>query len=161
MNRSSHHWLSIPTTFLIAFILTLLPMPEWTVWFRPAWVLMALIYWSMMLPDRINIGVAWMAGLALDVLNGTLLGEHALAMTITIYFVVRMHTQLRMNPLIQQGIWVFMLVLLYQFILFCVQGFIGEPPKTWLYWSPAVTSMILWPWVSIILRDSRRRFKLA
>ncbi|MDR3492257.1 MAG: rod shape-determining protein MreD [Gammaproteobacteria bacterium] len=161
MIKATHSWWAIPVTFLVAFILTLLPMPEWTVWFRPAWLLMALIYWSMKLPYRVNVGTAWMIGLALDVLNGTLLGEHALALTITIYFVIRMHTRLRMYPLMQQSLWVCMLVMFYQFILYCIQGFIGSPPKTGLYWAPALTSMLLWPWVFIIMQNHRRRFKVA
>lgn len=149
--------LVIPTTILIAFILTLLPMPDWTVWLRPAWVMMVIIYWVMVAPHRVNVGIAWLVGLFLDVLNGTLLGEHALAMTLVAYFVARMHSRLRMFPLLQQGFSVFILILIYQFVLFCVQGFLGQLPSTWLYWSSSVTSMLLWPWLFSMLRDWRRR----
>lgn len=159
--NESRYGLILPLTFLIAIILTLLPMPAWTIWLRPAWVLMALIYWSILVPDHVNVGTAWFIGILLDVLNGTLLGEHALALTSVVFFVVRMHAQLRMHPILQQAAWVFLFVLLYQFILFCIQGVIGDLPKTWLYWSSSLTSMLLWPWVFIILRDSRRRFKTA
>lgn len=158
---NQNHWLPVSLSLVVAIILTLLPMPDWTVWFRPAWVLMVLIYWIIMYPYRVNVGTAWIVGILMDVLNGTLLGEHALALTLVAYFVARMHSQLRMYPLIQQGLWVFMFVLLYQFILFCVQGFIGELPRTWLYWSSSATSMLLWPWVFTIMRDFGRRFKLA
>lgn len=156
-----NYWLAVSLSLIVAIILTLLPMPDWTVWFRPAWVLMVLIYWIIIYPYRVNVGTAWFVGILMDVLNGTLLGEHALALTMVAYFVARMHSQLRMYPLIQQGLWVFMFVLMYQFILFCVQGFIGELPKTWLYWSSSATSMLLWPWVFTIMRDFGRRFKLA
>lgn len=145
-------------TLIVAFILTLLPMPDWSIWLRPAWILMVLIYWCMTSPDRVNVGLAWFVGILLDVLNGTLLGEHALALTITIYIVTRMHRRLCMFPLIQQGFSVFLLVLSYQFVIFCVQGFIGELPRGWLYWTSAITSMLLWPWVSSILRDCRAHF---
>jgi rod shape-determining protein MreD len=94
-------------------------------------------------------------------MNGTLLGEHALALTIVVYIVARMHSRLRMFPLMQQGLIIFLLELLYQFILYCIQGFIGEAPHGWLYWSPSITSMLLWPWVYSIMRDCRRRFKVA
>jgi rod shape-determining protein MreD len=154
-------WIAVPVTVLFALVLTLLPMPEWTVWLRPAWVMMVLIYWSMTSPQHVNVGTAWTVGIILDVLNGTLLGEHALALVIVTYFVVRMHSQLRVYPILQQAIWVFLFVLLYQFVLFCVQGFLGELPKTWLYWSSSATSMLLWPWVYTIMRDYRRRLKLA
>lgn len=152
----------IPFTFVVALILTMLPMPEWTIWLRPAWVLMVLIYWSMEMPYRVNVGIAWILGVLLDVLNGTMLGEHALALTVVVYLVVRMHSQLRMSPLLQQGLVIFLLVLIYQFVLFCIQGFVGDLPHGWLYWASSVTSMLLWPWVSSIMRDCKRRFfKLA
>ncbi len=154
-----HSWYTVPLTVLVAFILTMLPMPDWTVWLRPAWILMVVIYWVMMMPHRVNVGTAWLIGIFLDVVNGTLLGEHALAMTLVAYLVARMNSRLRMFPLLQQGFIVFLLVLLYQFILFCVQGFLGQLPSTWLYWLPPLTSMLLWPWVFSIIRDCRRRFR--
>lgn len=150
----------IPITIIVAFLLTLLPMPEWALWMRPAWVLMVLIYWSMALPYRVNVGIAWITGIFLDVMNGTLFGEHALALTLVIYLVVRMSSRLRMFPLLQQGLCVLLLTLVYQFTLFCIQGFIGELPKSWAYWLTSVTSMLLWPWISIIMNDSRRRFRV-
>lgn len=155
---NAHNGFIIFLTIIVALVLTLLPMPGWTAWLRPAWVLLVLIYWSMDKPDRVNVGTAWIAGIILDVLNGTLLGEHALALTIVIYTVVRMHSRLQMFPLLQQGLSIFLLVLFYQFILYCVQGFIGELPHGWLYWSSSVTSMLLWPWVYSIMSNSNRRF---
>lgn len=158
--NDTYNWLVIICTFIVAFILTLLPLPEWTVWLRPSWVLMVLIYWVSVRPYRVSVGTAWCIGLCLDVLNGTLLGAHALALTIISYLVVRIHSQFRMFSLVQQGLFVFLFVLFYQFILFCIQGFIGELPKTWLYWLPSITSMVLWPWVFVIMQDCRRRFKV-
>jgi rod shape-determining protein MreD len=156
-----HSWVAIFTTFLFALVLALLPMPDWTVWLRPSWVLMVLIYWAMMTPYRISVGFAWILGIIVDLLNGTVLGEHALAYTIVIYFVSKMHIRLRMYPLLQQGISIFLFVLLYQFIIYCIQGFIGELPGSQLYWLSSVTSMLLWPWMFVLMRDWRRWFKVA
>lgn len=160
MISTQNSFFLILTTLIVAFLLTLLPMPGWAVWLRPAWVLMILIYWAMMDPERINVGIAWIVGIFLDVLEGTLLGEHALALTLVVYIVVRMYSRLRMFPLIQQGMSIFLLVLLYQFILFCIQGFLGALPSSWLYWSSSLTSMLLWPWVYSILRG-RTDVKIA
>lgn len=156
-----HSWFAILTTFLIALVLALLPMPDWTVWLRPAWVLMVLIYWGMMIPYRVSVGVAWMLGIVMDLLTGAVLGEHALAYTVVIYFVSRIYIRLRMYPLIQQGLSIFVFVLLYQFIIYCVQGFVGELPGSHLYWLSSVTSMLLWPWMFVLMRDWRRWFKVA
>lgn len=156
-----HNWFAILTTLFIALVLALLPMPDWTIWLRPAWVLMVLIYWAMMVPMRVSVGLAWFMGLIVDLLNGTLLGEHALAYTIVIYFVTRLYLRLRMSPILQQGISILVFVFMYQFILYCIQGFIGELPPSYLYWLSSVTSMLLWPWLFVLLRDCQRRFKVA
>ena len=161
MNNSTHSWFIIPFSFVVALMLTILPMPDWAIWMRPSWVLLVLICWVMTVPHRVNVGVAWIVGIFLDVLNGTLLGEHALALSIIAYLVARMHSRLLMFPTLQQGLIVLFLVLLYQFIIFCIQGFIGQPPLNWLYWSSAVTSMLLWPWVFGIIRGCRHRFRVV
>ena len=135
-------------------------MPGWTAWMRPVWVLLVLIYWIMEVPYKVSVGLAWFIGIILDVLNGTLLGEHALALTIVCYIVARMHSRLRMFPLLQQSFSVFFLVLLYLGLIYCAQGFMGEVPRDWLYWTASLTSMLLWPWVYSIMRDCRRRFKV-
>ena len=154
-------WFVVFITLVAALILMLLPMPEWILWWRPAWVLLVLIYWAMTMPYRVNVGMAWFTGLVLDLLNGTLLGEHALAFAVVIYFVSRMHIRLMMYPMLQQGISVLFFVLLYQFILYCIQGFIGDLPSSHLYWMSSVTSMLLWPWLYVLLRDCRRWFKIG
>lgn len=148
-------------TLVVALILALLPMPDWTIWLRPAWVLLVLIYWAMTLPYRVSVGIAWMMGIFVDLLNGTLLGEHALAYTIVIYLVTRMHHQLSMYPLLQQGFSILLFVLLYQFILYCIQGFIGQLPPSNLYWLSSMTSVLLWPWLFVVMRDCRRWFRVA
>lgn len=154
-----HNWLVVPATFLVAFILTLLPLPDWTIWLRPAWVLMVLIYWIMATPHRVNVGTAWVMGIFLDVLNGTLLGEHALAMTLAAYIVARMHSRLRMFPLLQQSLCVMLIVFWYQFVIYCVQGFLGQIPSNWLFWASPFTSMLLWPWLFSIIKSCRGRYR--
>lgn len=148
-------------TFFMALMLSLLPMPDWLIWLKPAWVLLILIYWAIMAPGYVGVGTAWILGLMLDLLNGSLLGEHALALTLVVYLVSRMNIFLRMYPLLQQGMSVFIFVLIYQFILYCIQGFIGELPYSHLYWLSSVTSTLLWPWLFVLMRDYCRRFNVV
>lgn len=156
-----HSWLTIFTSLVMALALSLLPMPDWTIWLKPAWVLLILIYWTMTAPQRVGVFMAWTMGMMIDLLNGSLLGEHAFALTIVIYFVSRMHIRLRVYPLMQQGMTIFFFVLFYQFILYCIQGFIGVLPNSHLYWLSSFTSMLLWPWLYVFMRDWRRWFKVA
>lgn len=156
-----HSRFVIILTLVLAIILALLPMPDWTVWLRPAWVLMVLIYWAMIAPTQVSVGTAWIVGVLLDLLTGTVFGEHAVAFTIVIYFVSKMHIRLRMYPSVQQGMSILIFVLSYQFILYCIQGFMGDLPSSQLYWLSSVTSMLLWPWLFVLLRDCRRWLKIA
>ena len=55
---------------------------------------------------------------------------------------------------------VLVLVALDQMLVLWIKGIIGRPPGTWLYWLPSFTSMLLWPWVFLILRDIRRQFQV-
>lgn len=163
MNKSLHSqalntWLTIPMSFMIAFFLTLLPMPDWSTWVRPAWILMVLVYWIIALPNYFGMGVAWMLGLFLDLINGSLLGEHALAMTVAAFFAVKMQMRFRLYPWMQQGVGILLMVFVYQFVLFCIQGFLGQIIVRWLYWLSPVISMLLWPWVYSVLRHCQRRF---
>jgi rod shape-determining protein MreD len=150
-----HNWTPLLLTLVAALILTLVPLPDWTVWLRPAWILLVLIYWTMTTPYKVGIGFAWIVGLIVDLITGTLLGEHALAYVVVIYFVSRIHIRLRMSPLLQQGFSILIFVAMYQFILFCIQGFIGDLPASPLFWLSALTSMLIWPWACVLMRDCR------
>ncbi len=157
--KEVHQWFTVGASLCVALILALLPMPSWLAALRPAWVLLVLIFWSLNLPGRVSITLAWIMGLLLDVLNGTLLGEHCLALTAVIYVTTRLNNQLRMFSLFQQGMAVCLMVWVYLFILFCVQGFLGALPEGWFYWLSALSSMVLWPWVFVILRNRCHRFQ--
>ena len=151
----------IAITFLIALMLEVLPLPVWVVWLRPAWTLLVLIYWAMALPYIAGVLTAFCVGILLDLLTGTLLGEHAFVFIIITYIVIKQHRLIRVYPLFQQTLIVLMLVLLYKILIFAIQGIIGLAPYTYMYWLSAIVSALLWPWVFILLRDWRRRFHLS
>ena len=143
---------------LVAFMLTIMPLPEGMQEFRPDWVTLVLIYWAMALPSRTGVTVAFLAGLMLDVTHGAILGQHALGLTVVIYIVHLQHQRMRVASLIQQAIVIFFLLLLKQLIVLWVSGIVGRAPDTWLYFMPSLVGAILWPWLYIVLRDLRRKF---
>lgn len=162
MNSAKHHGSGIIVfSFIVALMLTAMPLPEWAINWRPAWVAMVLIYWCMALPHRIGIGVGWSLGILMDVLQGTLLGQNAIGLTILAFLTLKSHQRVRMYPLIQQALVICIFVLAYQLLSLWVRGIMGVPPRSWTYWMPAFTSMVLWPWLFIILRDIRRRYHVS
>jgi rod shape-determining protein MreD len=162
MNSTKQHggWI-ITISFLVALMLTAMPLPEWAINWRPAWVAMVLIYWCMAIPHRIGIGIGWILGILIDVLQGTLFGQNAIGLAIVAYFTLKSHQRVRMFPLTQQALFVSLLVVVYLLLSLWVRGIMGVPPKSWTYWMPVFTSMVLWPWLFIILRDMRRRYHVS
>ncbi|MCG7869870.1 MAG: rod shape-determining protein MreD [Candidatus Thiodiazotropha taylori] len=156
-NRSSVIYLSL----LVGFILTIMPLPEWANTFRPQWVALILIYWCMTMPERIGVGVGWSTGFLLDVLTGTLLGQHALGFSVVAYLMLRLHLRVRVIPLRQQVFTIFILLLVERLLALWSTGAANYPTPSLWYWVTPVVSTLLWPWIYIILRDISHRFHVS
>jgi len=148
--------LIIAATLLAALVLTILPWPVWTEQFRPDWVALVLIYWCMALPSRVGVGTGFTTGLILDVLYGSMLGENALAKALIAFLTVHFHLQLRMFPRWQQAAVVLLLVIANNLLVLWIKHLAGASPSTWSYLTPSIVSMLIWPWLFVILRDIRR-----
>ncbi|MCG6939608.1 MAG: rod shape-determining protein MreD [Gammaproteobacteria bacterium] len=148
-------------TVIVAFMLAIMPLPDWAARFRPDWVTLVLIYWALAFPFRVGVTIAWFTGLLLDVSYGTLMGQHAIGMVLVIYIIHIQHQRLRVASLLQQAIVIFFLLLLKQLLTLWVDGMLGRAPDSWLYFMPTLTSTLLWPWTYLILRDLRRKFSVA
>ena len=130
--------LPVIVTIIVALMLMVVPLPDWATAFRPDWVALVLIYWAMMLPRTWSVGSAWVTGLILDVAQGTILGQHALALCLIVFVTVRIHLLMRVFPISQMAVTVFALLALYQFILFWINGVAGFPSPAISYWAPVI-----------------------
>lgn len=146
----------IIASIIVALMLSIAPLPEWAEPFRPDWVVLTLLYWSIAFPHSYSVGSAWIAGLVLDVAQGTLLGQNALALCIVVYVSVKFHLQLRQFPLLQLLATVFALLALYRFILFWINGVAGITAPAVVYWGPVLSGAIIWPALSILLLGVRQ-----
>lgn len=146
-------------SIVVALMLAIAPMPEWAESFRPDWVTMTLIYWAMNLPRSYGVGWAWIVGLVLDVAQGTLLGQHALALALVIYVTVTFHLQMRQFPMLQLSITVSALLALYQFILFWINGVAGINSPAVTYWGPIISGSLIWPLITLLFGSARYRVR--
>lgn len=151
----------IATTFVIALILSLVPIPVWAEHFRPDWVGLVLVYWCMATPHRVGIGTGWLVGLFQDVLYGALLGQYALSKTIIAFVAAKIHLRIRVYPPWQQAIAVLVMLAVGQLFVIWVRSIIGKPIGGFSFWTPIIVSMVIWPWIFVILRDVRRRGQIG
>ncbi|MGV6826467.1 MAG: rod shape-determining protein MreD [bacterium] len=153
--------LIIVLTIALAMVLMILPLPDMLALLRPALVTLVLIYWWMALPTRVGITTAFLTGLIMDVLTGTVLGQNALTLSITAYIVLQFHQRIRVFPLWQQSL-IMIPILIFQLTLtLWIRALTDNPMAGWQSWLTPVISAILWPWIYIILRDIRRRFHVS
>jgi rod shape-determining protein MreD len=161
LSDTSRSRLIIAASFGVALVLAVMPGPIWAEQFRPDWTALVLIYWCIAVPQRVSVGTGWTVGLALDVLNGSLLGQHALALGTIAYLAGRLHTQLRVFPRWQQAASVLLLLLVNYLAVLWVRALIDQAPASWSYWTPSIVGALVWPWLFVILRDVRRRWKVG
>lgn len=150
----------VAISLLLAYGLTIAPLPELVAPARPEWVLLVLIYWSMAFPRRVGILTAFVAGLFLDILQHQVLGQNALTLAVALFIVLQIYPRLRVYPVWQQAVAIALLVALVRFLHMWIQGATGFPPDSLLYWSPILTSALVWPLIYHLLRDARRRWLL-
>lgn len=148
---------AIAATFVVAFFLTVIPFPEWAVPWRPSWVALVLVYWCMALPERVGVGFGWVSGLLLDALTGAWLGQHALAMAVAAYLAIKTHKRIRVFPLLQQILVVSFILGSYLLTMIFVKAMTGIPPQDWSYAAPVLSSALLWPWLSALLKKVAHR----
>src|SRR3990167_1046981 len=100
----------IALTLVIAAILGVVPMPAWLEFWRPEWVALVLIYWVIALPHKVGLLAAWVAGFFLDVLEGSLLGLNAMALTLIAYVALSLYQRMRMFTPLQQSTTILILI---------------------------------------------------
>ncbi|HSC48003.1 MAG TPA: rod shape-determining protein MreD, partial [Gammaproteobacteria bacterium] len=119
------------------------------------------IYWCLWLPQRVGVLTAFVAGLLMDALAGTLLGEHALALVLVAWMALWMHLQVRVYPWWQQSVVVFAMLLVYSFVLFWIDGILGYRLGAGLRWTPVLVSALVWPWVMQVLMRVQTRYQVS
>lgn len=149
--------LYIATSLAVALVLQLFELPYALAVLRPLWVPLMLVYWVMAIPQPTGLFTAWIVGLLLDVLLGSVLGQHALGLTILVFIVLGLRGWLALFPIWQEAALLTALWLLYVFLMFWIDGATGHRADPWLQWTPVLTTGLCWPLVVAVMNSMRRR----
>jgi rod shape-determining protein MreD len=160
-DREGQGYSVILLTFVVAYVLAVMPFPQWLQWGRPEWVALVLIYWCIALPHRVGIATGLVLGVGLDVLEGAVLGQNAFALVVVALLSLLLYQRLRVYSLWQQSAVVFILVGINQLICQWVQNLEGLGARTVLFLLPAFSSALLWPVVLHLLRSLRRTYRVS
>ena len=153
----------IVLSLLVALILNFLPTSAWP--WVPDWVALVLVFWSIREPRRVGMGAGFLLGVAMDVADVSLLGQHALAYVLAAYGAAYLSRRILWFPLLQQALHVLPLLLLVQLVQFGVRVmpgaslpgldyFIGPLVGVCLWWP--LTFILLLPQYQPVIRDANR-----
>ena len=145
------HRLPMALSALVALALAVLPLPAVIDAFRPDFLVLVVLYWSIASPRAGGLALAFLAGLALDVIRGMVLGQHALALTLMAAWATHLRLRLRVFSMVSQSLTIFALLTGYQFVLFWVDGATGNPVTTLSRWFAPIVGALLWPAVAGVL----------
>src|SRR5688572_16256645 len=137
--------LMIAMTLLVALVLQLIQLPYPLAVVRPMFVPLVLVYWAMVVPQPTGLLTAWIVGLLLDVLLGSVLGQHALGLTVMVFATLQVRGILSLYPIWQEALALAAVWLLYVLIMFWVDGATGHRADPWLLWVPLLTTVPCWP----------------
>jgi len=150
----------IALSFFLAYLLAAVPLPQMVALARPDWVGLFLIFWVLVLPERVGITVGFCVGLLQDVVLGTYLGVFALSYSCVVYLVLLLHQRLRMYPILQQALVVFLIIAVCQLLVQWCRDFLGSGITGEMHLLPSLVSAFMWPWVYVILRSLQMRFRV-
>jgi len=140
-----------------ALALAIIPLPKALDALRPDILVLVVFYWSIESPRAGGLALAFFAGLGLDVINGVVLGQHALALTLMAAWATHLRLRLRVFSVMSQSLTIFALLTGYQFILFWVDGATGNPVTSFGRWLAPVIGAVIWPFLAGALSRLRER----
>ncbi|HEX5160597.1 MAG TPA: rod shape-determining protein MreD [Steroidobacteraceae bacterium] len=156
MARREPRW-AVFFTMLIALILQVLPLPDWLSVVRPSFVALVVVYWGIYAPHAGGIFAPWLAGVALDVFKGDVLGQNALAVALVAYISMSLHQRLRNQTLVQQSLFVFAVLTLNEFVVWGIEGWTRHGASTSWRWIQPMIGAMLWPFVALLVGRTHTR----
>lgn len=146
----------IALTLIAALFLNLLPWAGYWLWVRPDFVALVVLYWCIEEPRKIGFAGAWLLGLFMDVADGTLFGQHALAYAILAYAGIVLHRRVRMFSGTPQVLHVIPLLLLNDLIVLVIRALAGADFPGFQYFIGSFVAGALWPPLGALLRLPQR-----
>lgn len=130
-------------------------------WGRAAWapdlLALVLVFWSIHQPRRVGIGIAFVFGLLMDVHQGSVLGQHALAYTVLSFFAITIHRRLLWFSVPSQAFQVLPLFAAAHAVELAIRMMAGGTFPGFLMFLAPLLEAVLWPVVSVLLLVPQRR----
>lgn len=147
--------LFVGLTLLGAFALNLVPLGR--VPALPDFVALVLVFWNVHQSRRVGVGLAFAFGVMMDVHDGAVLGQHALAYTLLSFFAITIHRRLLWFTVPSQAVQILPLFFAAHAVSLVVRMIVGGMFPGWQVLLAPVCEALLWPIATWLLLAPQRR----
>lgn len=142
-------------TLIAALAFQLLPLGRHAA--LPDLLAVVLVFWNVHQPRRVGVGVAFLFGLLVDVHQGALLGQHALAYTLLSFVAITIHRRVLWFGLLEQALQIVPLFLAAHVVQLLVRLAAGDMFPGWALLLAPLFEALLWPVATLVLLAPQRR----
>ena len=139
----------IALSLFVALLLDFLPTANWPG--MPDWAAIVLLFWSIREPRRVGMGTAFLLGLVMDVADGGVLGQHALAYVLASYIGTAISRRVLWFPLVQQALHVLPVLLGIQGVQYLGRAMPGVVLPGLDYFAGPFVGAALWAPLTYVL----------
>ena len=147
--------LFVALTVLIAFAINFVPLGRNPL--MPDVVALVLVFWNVHQSRRVGVGLAFFFGLLMDVNDGAVLGQHALAYTLLSFFAITIHRRLLWFTVPSQAVQILPLFFAAHLVSMFARLLAGGMFPGWNLLFAPVLEALLWPIATWILLAPQRR----
>jgi rod shape-determining protein MreD len=145
----------IALTLAVALAFNMMPLGRQPA--MPDLLALALVFWNVHQPRRVGVGLAFVFGLLMDVHQGALLGQHALAYTLLSFVAITIHRRLLWFGVIEQAMQILPMFAGVHLVSLAVRMLAGGMFPGWSLMLAPVFEALLWPLVTVLLLAPQRR----
>ena len=143
-------------TLVGALIANLLPWSGVALWIKPDFVALVVLYLCIEQPRKVGFVAAWLLGLFMDIADGSLFGQHALAYSILAYAGIVLHRRVLRFSGTAQVVHVVILLLMNDLIVLAIRVLAGADFPGFQYFFGSFVAGALWLPLGTLLKLPQR-----
>ncbi|TAK83136.1 MAG: rod shape-determining protein MreD [Aquabacterium sp.] len=142
-------------SLIVALLINILPLGRMPA--MPDVLAVFIVFWNVHQPRRVGVTPAFIFGLLMDVHQGALLGQHALAYTLLSFFAIAIHRRLLWFTMGGQALQILPLFFAAHAVSLLVRLAAGDSFPGWSLMLAPLWESLLWPVATVILLAPQRR----
>jgi len=150
MTNSNHFFLLIKIS-IIALIIGSISLPSFLELASPFWMLPFFSYWLIYSDGKKIFTSAFILGILLDIIQGGILGQNALALLLSSAYISYVHKSFLVSNLTTQQVYIFIGSIIYLVVFLLVHLLVQGLNFEWLILLSPFTGAILWPLMRTLL----------